>query len=54
MSVPATLHDVAFTNQGAHGLNPAETMGAASAGDFIYATVGDQGVRVYAFPGASE
>jgi hypothetical protein len=54
VSVPAALHDLASTTLGPHGLKLAETMGAASAGDFIYATAGNQGVRVYAFPGASD
>jgi hypothetical protein len=53
-SVPSAPVDVAFVNQGSHGLGLADIMGAASAGDFIYATAGAQGVRVYSFPGASD
>jgi hypothetical protein len=54
VSDPLAPVDVASTTQGSHGLRLAETMGAAMAGDFIYATAGTQGLRVYSFPGASD
>jgi hypothetical protein len=53
VSPPGTLVEAAFTNFGPSGLGLAETMGAATVGDHVYVTAGDQGVRVYALPGAS-
>jgi hypothetical protein len=51
---PGTLIEEAYEDIGATGLALAEIMGAASVGDHVYVTAGDQGVRVYALPGASQ
>ena len=49
-----TLVEESFNDLGPTGLGLADTLGAATIGDFVYVTAGTQGIRVYSLPGASQ